>query len=117
MIAERPFRHLDAAGQDVKVVVVLGLPKGWESLSAISSPAEEEVEGEGGKRAEDWIDMPHASHVFNLPVLVRLPCLMVMIIQGTVSSDLRPSLSRSISIRSAGPPSLLTAGDGSMAYK
>src|SRR5215469_13260344 len=73
VVAERPFRYLDAAEQDVKVVVVLGLPKGREFLSAISAPAEKEVEGHGGKRAEDHVGIPHTTHVFDLPVRVLLP--------------------------------------------
>src|SRR5579871_2413412 len=75
VVAERPFRHLDTTGQGVMVVVVLGLLKGWEFLSAISTPAEKEVEGQSRKRAEDWISIPHTTHVFNLPVLVCLALL------------------------------------------
>ncbi len=72
-IAEGPAGYLDAAGDDGEFVVVLGLPEGWELLSAISAPAVKEVEGEGGKRADDGVSIPHTTHVFHLPMLVELP--------------------------------------------
>jgi hypothetical protein len=72
-IAEWPAGYVNAAGHGGEFIVVLGLPKGWEFVSAISAPAVKEVEGDGGKRADDRVGIPHTTHIFHLPVLVDLP--------------------------------------------
>src|SRR5271170_1189835 len=72
-ITQRPFWHPNTAGEDVLPVVILGLSERRKRLRALLAPAIEEIKGKGGEGAEDRVDVPHTTHIFNLAVLILLP--------------------------------------------
>src|SRR6516162_9761370 len=55
VVAERSFRYPDAAGKDIKRVIVFRLSERWKLLGTIPAPVVEEVECQGGEGAENRI--------------------------------------------------------------